>query len=73
MITEFTSEESTFEMEEICEYNGTLGSIWAEWRQKTTADGCPMVGRVFNGRAFVAGSRPTREDVERCLAFFAVS
>jgi len=68
MITDFTSEDmkSTFEMEQICEYNGTNGSIWVEWIQKPS-------GRVFNGRAFVAGSRPTRKDVERCMAFFAVS
>ena len=57
MISSFTSNKSTFELENLATYNGTAGSLWVEWLQKTD-------GRVFNGRAFVAGSRPTRKDVE---------
>jgi len=65
MISSFTSNKSTFELENLATYNGTAGSLWVEWLQKTG-------GRVFNGRAFVPGSRPTRKDVETSFWYFSL-
>ena len=68
MISSFTSNKSTFELENLATYNGTAGSLWVEWVQRMGTDRAEnhhfSTGRVFNGRAFVAGSRPTRKDVE---------